>query len=186
MNTLKPSEEKTLQAFLVALTQLDRPLSPDLQQTLHQLGNDLAAQHSDAIAQLPAIASQDPALNSLYETARLDLQKRYQSQERAKGAVLPIDSPGFKLNLENLASQIFRETDSVGAAQTFLNIQTLPTKTFQWEKVDRILIMAAGGAFIGGLIAQIPGAIIGSLVAALYGFYIGFAKPRQQTPDRNA
>jgi hypothetical protein len=36
--------------------------------------------------------------------------------------------------------------------------------------------MIAGGAFLGGAIAQIPGAIGGAAIAALYGWYIGFGK----------
>jgi hypothetical protein len=33
---------------------------------------------------------------------------------------------------------------------------------------DRVVTLASGGAFLGGLIAQIPGAIIGGLLAGIY------------------
>lgn len=42
------------------------------------------------------------------------------------------------------------------------------------------MIMAAGGAFVGGCIAQIPGAIVGSLLMAAYAYYISFIKPRHR------
>jgi hypothetical protein len=43
-----------------------------------------------------------------------------------------------------------------------------------WDKCDRIAVMTAGGASLGGAIAPIPGAIVGGAVAAGYGWYIGF------------
>lgn len=38
-----------------------------------------------------------------------------------------------------------------------------------WQKGDRILALASGGAFLGVLmIGDIPGAIIGALLASIY------------------
>lgn len=39
------------------------------------------------------------------------------------------------------------------------------------EKGDRTIAFSAGGAFLGGLIAQIPGAIVGALVGAIFGWF---------------
>lgn len=35
-----------------------------------------------------------------------------------------------------------------------------------------MLALASGGAFLGGLIAQVPGAMIGAIIAAVYGYMI--------------
>ncbi|MER3433274.1 MAG: hypothetical protein C4288_07560 [Leptolyngbya sp. ERB_1_1] len=47
-----------------------------------------------------------------------------------------------------------------------------------WEKGDRIVAIIAGGAFLGGTIAQVPGAIVGSILAAIYGWYTSSAQSR--------
>jgi ABC-type glucose/galactose transport system permease subunit len=47
-----------------------------------------------------------------------------------------------------------------------------------WDKADRIAVVIAGGAALGGAIAQIPGAIVGAGLAAAYGWYISFAKTK--------
>jgi hypothetical protein len=40
------------------------------------------------------------------------------------------------------------------------------------EKGNRIIAFASGGAFLGGLIAQVPGAIAGAIIAAIYGTFV--------------
>jgi hypothetical protein len=39
------------------------------------------------------------------------------------------------------------------------------------EKGDRIIAFASGGAFAGGLIAQVPGAVIGAAAGAIFGWF---------------
>jgi hypothetical protein len=39
------------------------------------------------------------------------------------------------------------------------------------EKGDRMIAFASGGAFLGGLIAQIPGAVAGALAGAIFGWF---------------
>jgi hypothetical protein len=41
-----------------------------------------------------------------------------------------------------------------------------------WQKSNRALVFATGGAFLGVSLAQIPGAIVLGLAAALYGWLI--------------
>lgn len=41
-----------------------------------------------------------------------------------------------------------------------------------WKKGNQMLALASGGAFLGGLIAQVPGAMIGAIIAAVYGYMI--------------
>ncbi|MDJ0660216.1 MAG: protein kinase [Crocosphaera sp.] len=42
-------------------------------------------------------------------------------------------------------------------------------QNINWKRGNKILAFASGGAFLGGLIAQIPGSIIGAMMAAIYG-----------------
>lgn len=172
MNTLKPSEEKTLQAFVLALTQIERPISDDLQQSLYQLGTALAEKQPEAIAQVDALAQTQPHLQQLYEAARIDIQKAYQTQERAKSAIsLPMDvllSPG----LESWVADVFRAKDPALEATVRLRPVQPPTRAGFWEKGDRILVMVAGGAGLGGALGSIPGAILGGVLGAILGWLI--------------
>jgi hypothetical protein len=47
-----------------------------------------------------------------------------------------------------------------------------------WEKTDRIAVMIAGGAALGGAVAMVPGAVALGLLAGAYGYYIGFVKTK--------
>ena len=40
------------------------------------------------------------------------------------------------------------------------------------QKGNRIITFASGGAFLGGLIAQVPGAITGAIIAAVYATFV--------------
>ncbi|MES1026499.1 hypothetical protein ABN584_26735 [Gloeocapsa sp. BRSZ] len=46
------------------------------------------------------------------------------------------------------------------------------------ERGDRAIATAAGGAFLGGLIAQLPGAIAGGAFGALFGLFVRTKKTR--------
>lgn len=46
-----------------------------------------------------------------------------------------------------------------------------------WERGDRAIAIASGGAVLGGLIGQIPGAVIGGIAGALFGFFVLSKKP---------
>jgi hypothetical protein len=45
------------------------------------------------------------------------------------------------------------------------------TKPNVWRRGNQVITLASGGAFIGGLTAQIPGAILGSVIGALFGWF---------------
>ena len=53
------------------------------------------------------------------------------------------------------------------------------TQRLTYISGDRIIAMASGGAFLGGLTAQVPGAIIGAMLGAIFGY---FAKPKMAEP----
>ncbi|MDJ0732434.1 MAG: serine/threonine-protein kinase [Crocosphaera sp.] len=42
-------------------------------------------------------------------------------------------------------------------------------QNINWKRGNKILAFASGGAFLGGIIAQIPGSIIGAVMAGIYG-----------------
>lgn len=44
-----------------------------------------------------------------------------------------------------------------------------------WNRGERMIALASGGAFLGGLIAQVPGAAIGAFLGATFGW---FEKPQ--------
>lgn len=46
-----------------------------------------------------------------------------------------------------------------------------------WERGDRMITTAAGGAFLGGLIGQLPGAITGGVFGAVFGLFVRAEKP---------
>lgn len=50
------------------------------------------------------------------------------------------------------------------------------------EKGDRMIAFASGGAFLGGLIAQIPGAVAGALAGAIFGW---FDKKSANSPENS-
>jgi hypothetical protein len=49
-----------------------------------------------------------------------------------------------------------------------------------WQLGNKIIVFAGGGAFLGGLIAQLPGAIIGVIIASIYASLI---KPELKDND---
>jgi hypothetical protein len=40
-----------------------------------------------------------------------------------------------------------------------------------WAKGNRVIAMTAGGAFLGGMVAQAPGSIIGAIAGAVIGLF---------------
>ncbi|MHC5936167.1 hypothetical protein [Nostoc sp.] len=41
-----------------------------------------------------------------------------------------------------------------------------------WEKGDRILALASGGAFLGVLVGGLHGAVVGGLLAGIYAYLV--------------
>ena len=100
---LKPSEQKTLQAFLIALAQLETPLAEELQQDIQEIAANLETQPDEALAKIPSVVAKDSQLSHHYQTARLNLTRQYQAQERDKFAVYSFANTST-LSLENNAS----------------------------------------------------------------------------------
>ena len=113
---MKATEAITLQAFLIALSQLDTALPGDLQQKIQQIGRALANHQTSAIAEIQDLVKKHAQLNRLYEAARITLQKQYQTQERDKWMM----SESGSLALENIAVPILIADDFTIAAKELL------------------------------------------------------------------
>lgn len=177
----------TLEATLLALAEQPNELPASLQQSLGTIGQEFATHQPQAVDQLRALVSES-SLNVAYAAAYRDLQTHSSQVERNKSLLLSANG-SLTIDLDILAAGILTAPQPPQAARQFLqslqrSAQGQKLTTRLWERLDRIMIMAAGGAFLGGTIGQIPGAVIGTLLAALYGGYLGIAKPTVQGHDR--
>ena len=67
-----------------------------------------------------------------------------------------------------MARQVNISNDDTDRSVTCFN----KSKQNIWGKGNQIIVFASGGAFLGGLIAQVPGAIAGTIIAAIYGTFV--------------
>jgi hypothetical protein len=173
MTTFDPIPGK---ALLVVIAQSEN-LSTELKAKIHRLSTPWKTHQPDVNDQIRNLISQDRHLQKLYQDAYDTLEGQYQNQQRAK--TLDVSFPPEE-DLWDTVSQVLSDPDPFKTARRVVHIrqaQSLNTAQSRfWEKSDRIAVMLAGGAFLGGVIAQIPGAISGAAIAALYGWYIGFGK----------
>jgi hypothetical protein len=107
MPTLNPKQEKTLTAFIDALSQQDESLPQGLQQQLQAIGQNLNAR----IDELPGIAASLPGLNQSYQAALADVQSDQQ------GATLVSTNQDGNTKLLDQAAKIFTDPNPVQAAQ---------------------------------------------------------------------
>ena len=107
MPTLNPQQEKTLTAFINALSQQDESLPEGLQQQLHAIGQNLEAR----VIELPGIAASLPKLNQAYQAALADVQSNEQ------GATLVSTNQDDSAKLRERAAKILTDSDPVQAAQ---------------------------------------------------------------------
>jgi hypothetical protein len=47
-----------------------------------------------------------------------------------------------------------------------------PTTKKIWQRGDRAIATGAGGALLGGIVAQLPGAVAGAVFGTLYGLFV--------------
>ena len=111
---MTPAQKTTLQALLIALAQLETTLPEDLQQDIRQIGDDLNKQPTVALNRIPQLVTKHPQLNDLYKTARSNLQREYQTQQRDK---LEIISASGTLALEPIAISILTADDPQDTAK---------------------------------------------------------------------
>ncbi len=152
---------------------------------LLQLMQNWKQQQPHAAQQICQFAAQSEPIDRAYDHALIDLRRQYITQQRAKSAVLTPQTHGELNGLTPIADQL------IASLETILNPPRRPLSTSPWENFDRIAIMGAGGAFLGGAIVQIfgggstqlIGALLGALVGSLSGWYV---TPKTTRTGRNS
>ena len=87
-NSLKPSQERTLNAWKIALERIDfNNLSKDLIVRIEQIERELSQNNYQVIDDIINIVKENNDLNDAYQTARQELAEDYNSKERTKIAV---------------------------------------------------------------------------------------------------
>lgn len=117
---MKDYEAVTLKAFLAALANQSAPLPAEIQTQLNQI----SANHDQHIAQLDAIARQNPDLKEPYLTARRWLDS---PQERNKGLDI---TPNASVEKQNPESGVIDNTSQL------LSSTPLDTLLQKLEKTD--------------------------------------------------
>ncbi len=77
----------TLQAFMLALVQLDDELPDDLHQAVHRIGNELTQHRPELAEEVRLLVQQHARLNELYEIECQHLQDLYPIQVRARRVI---------------------------------------------------------------------------------------------------
>lgn len=172
-------------ALILAMSRLDQPLPHHLQDAVHHLNTTLRNNSPSLNDEIRQLVTQDSHLQQLYTAAYDELEAQYQKQERSKSIDLTFPR---ETDLWDKFIQVVSANDSALAArqtlQGVISQHRSRSKEDFWEKGDRIVVMAAGGAFLGGAIAHLLtgseftaiAAILGALLAAIYGWYIGLGK----------
>jgi hypothetical protein len=111
--TLTPLDTITLDAFLLALGQLDEPLPAALQERLQAIGHDLPNQ----VGHLDALAMDYPPLADRYSQARQDIQSASQTRKQR------FSSPDAVRQDLRLAQLVLQAPDPIGTAKT---LEALP------------------------------------------------------------
>lgn len=153
-------------------------------ETLKQLLQAWKNQEDQAAQTLYNFISQSEAIDEVYNHALLALRRQYISQPKAKGLILSMDYPADMTGLTEVADQLL---DRLNSILNPIPATVQPIARSAWDNIDRLAIMAAGGAFLGGAIVQIfgggpiqlIGALIGAIVGAVSGWYV---TPRRSRP----
>jgi hypothetical protein len=172
---MNPLETRTLEAFLRAVSLHEKPLPPDMQQEIRRIGHDLENHDTQSLRDIPALVQQDVALKRQYEYVYRNLQKQYSTQERTKSLTTAANG-SVSLDIESQIAQVFYADNLTESAQQFLDrLDSQLTENTQqvdfWERGNRVVALASGGAFLGVLLAQLPGAILGGLLVAIYAWF---------------
>jgi hypothetical protein len=136
---MKPTEALSLQAFLVALSEIDITLPTDFKQAIHQVGYGLAQHQRGSIEAIWNLVERHALLHQLYDLAWLVLQKQYQNHEYTQ-QLLSRDLPErAALALETMAAQVFTTEDPQIAAQAQIRTRPLPEPEPGYEELRLFL-----------------------------------------------
>ena len=173
--TVSANNSIDLKALLYALTQQSAPLPTSLQHSLQESGQALRKNHPEAGHRLREHIRLYEPLENAYMDALQQLDRQYAAQQRTKSlnATFP-NTIGFDWLFIN---NVIPATDWVATAKQVLQAQrSKPTKSKFWDRTESVVVVAIGGAALGGAIAQLPGALIGLFLATLFGWYVSFYK----------
>lgn len=81
------TNERTLEACILALSRWKDPLPPDLRSKIQAAGHQLT-QDESAVGELRNLLKQHGDLGTAYEDSRRELYKRYSARERSKSAAV--------------------------------------------------------------------------------------------------
>jgi hypothetical protein len=109
---MKPNEALSLEAFLVALAQLDTSLPSDLLSGMQQIGEALVQRPTEAIATIDVLVHRHAVLQRLYELAWITIQRQWFDDVRRLLA-----TPEAETILENFAVRVLMTDDPQTAAQ---------------------------------------------------------------------
>jgi hypothetical protein len=159
----------------------DRIPKSDIQTLLHHF-QALRDQEPGAAEQLCRFAMQSESIDLAYDLALTELRRQYQTQQRAKGAILTAQHQGQLNGNQQITDHL------ISQLETMLNPPSPRSRTTTGDNFNRVAIMGAGGAFLGGAIVQFFGGgasqFIGAAVGLIFGIASGFyATPRAE--ERN-
>ena len=164
-----------LKALLYALTQQPAPLPASLQHSLQESGQALRQNQPEAARQLRERIRGHEPLENAYMDALQQFDRQYAAQQRTKSISATFPNT---IGLDWLfINDVIPASDWVTTAKQVLQAQHLRrVKSKPWDKAESVVVVAIGGAALGGAIAQLPGAIIGLIIAAIFGWYVTFYK----------
>lgn len=108
----------TLQAFLLALPQVEGPLPEALHQEIQQTGKALEQDQPGVAREIRELVKKHDRLNQLYETAYDRLRKEYSTQERAQSFRVEPDT--VPMSWKQVAVPVLTASDFRSAARALL------------------------------------------------------------------
>jgi hypothetical protein len=123
---MTPADALTLEASIVALSRMDLPLSPDLQDAIHRLGQRIAQHDATAVNELRDAICQHEVANQLYSKAREELQQFYELQQQStsyRSVEISASFDSIDQSLPDIAARILQADDFKTAARQL--IQTI-------------------------------------------------------------
>ena len=108
--TFNSQQEKSLDAFVTALSQQDESLPASLQAQLQAIGQNLEGR----VMELPAIAASLPNLNNAYQAALADTQT---GQDEQGATLVSVTNKDRGTDISDRAAKILTDSDPVQAAQ---------------------------------------------------------------------
>lgn len=131
-------------------------------------------QKDETYRNIPAGEKQQEAVNEdILE--RLSLLEAYIEKNADQGTKNIVDrqrfyNSGIRVDTNTLRNLDFKKLNSE-FAEKHKNLLARDKGNF-WERGDRALATGAGGAFLGGIIAQLPGALTGGVFGVLFGLFV--------------